>query len=32
VRSVTATSVGSGDIKVTVADVHAVEALRRRLR
>ncbi|MFE3457677.1 glycosyltransferase [Nocardiopsis aegyptia] len=31
VRSVTASSVGSGDVKVTVADVHAVEALRRRL-
>ena len=31
VRSVTVASTGSGDLKVTVADVHVVEALNRRI-
>jgi hypothetical protein len=32
VRSVTVAPMGSGDMKVTVADVHVMEALNRRLR
>ncbi|PDP89133.1 glycosyl transferase family 1 [Glycomyces fuscus] len=32
VRSVTVTPLGSGDLQVTVADVHAWEAVRRRMR
>ncbi|GAA1081125.1 glycosyltransferase family 4 protein [Nocardiopsis metallicus] len=32
VRSVTVAPTGSGDMKVTVADVHVAEALNRRLR
>ncbi|WP_157983408.1 hypothetical protein, partial [Nocardiopsis sp. TNDT3] len=31
VRSATVTPLGSGDLQVTVADVHAWEAVRRRM-